>query len=361
MIESMAVHLLLTNEIDLDAWRLASAADRQPHHLMTELRDAFSARTLPPLPGRVNLLDKILATLCDVPASWASARVASKQLGDSDIVYSVSEDSTLPMIVWLQLRRRRTKVITQVMNPGRKRMKVLFRLFNANRRIARFTSLTPIALDILRDEYGIIPESRLRLFPMETDVDFFRPVERTRFRDRPLIYSAGMEQRDYLTLATAVADLDVEVEVCAKSPNASTRTRCAFPRPVPSNMRFHPYEWTDYRRMFSEADVVVVPLLPNRYGAGLTTMVEGMACGRVVIVTDPTGLPQELADEGALITVPAQDPVALREAIEKVLANPEMAAEMGEIARRAALDRFSTKYSIDALSAIIRELDPLAG
>ncbi len=360
MIKSVAVHLLLTNEIDLDAWRLASAADRQPHHLMTEFRDAFAARTIVPRPDRVNVLDKLTATLCSGPSSWAAARVASKQLDHDDIVYSVSEDITLPLVVWLQLRRRRTKLISAVMNPGRTRMKVLFRAFNANRRIARFSALTPIALEILRDDYGI-PESHLVQFPMETDVEFFRPVERTRFHDRPLIYSAGLEQRDYLTLAEATGDMEVDVEVCAKSPNGSTRTRCTFPDPAPANMRFHPYEWVDYRRMFSEADVVVVPLLANRYGAGLTTMVEGMACGRPVIVTDAEGLPRELADEGALITVPANDPGALRAAIEKLLANPEMAAEMGEIARRAALDRFATKYSIDALGSIIRDIDPLAG
>ncbi len=326
---------------------------------MVELRDAFGARTLPLRADRVTVLDKLLATLCDTPASWARARLASKRLTGDDVVYSVSEDATLPLVAWLQLRRRSTRVVTQVMNPGRKRMKVLFRAFNASKRIDRLASLVPVPLEILRDEIGV-PAEKLSMFPMETDVDFFRPVERERYHDRPLVYSAGLEQRDYQTLADALGDLDVEVEVCAKSPNASMRTRCTFPDRLPENMRLHPYEWVDYRRMFSEADVVVVPLLPNRYGAGLTTMVEAMACGRPVIVTEATGLPEELAGEGAVVTVPAQDPGALRAAVEKLLANPHEAAELGRRARRAALDRFSTKYSIDALDALIRDLRPAA-
>jgi len=351
------LHLQLTSDLALDQWKASSDADRQPHHLMGEMRDAFGAVTHPPRPDQVRLIDRLLATLCDEPAQWASARLLSKQVDDRDVVFSVSEDMTLPMLFWLQARRKRTAMISTVMNPGRLRMKVLFRAFRAGHRLGRCFALTPLTADIMRDELGL-PAAKVQRFPMETDIAFFRPVTRSRFRDRPLVFAAGLEQRDYTTLADATADLDLDVEVCAKSPDATSRTRMSMPTELPGNMRFHPYEWTDYRRMFSEADVIVVPVLPNRYGAGLTTMVEGMACGRPVIVTDDSGLPAELAAQGAIMTVPAQDPVALQAAIEKILANPDLAESLGATARNVAERVFSTANAVETLASVIDDIAP---
>jgi glycosyltransferase involved in cell wall biosynthesis len=348
---SLVLHLLLTSDLDLDAWKARSNADLQPHHLLGEFRDAFGAAVHPPT-APVTRLDRMLATLCDTPEQWASARALSKRIADDDVVFSVSEDMTLPLVAWLQMRRSKATVITSVMNPGRTRMKVLFRAFNARRRIARFVALTPVVETILRDELGI-PAAKVSRFPMETDFEFFRPVESSGDRRRPLLYAAGLEQRDYATLAEAVRDLEVDVEVCATSPNASSRTRTALPDSMPPNMRFHPYEWVDFRRMYSEADIVVVAVLPNRYGAGLTTMVEGLACGRPVIVTDPTGLPGELARAGALVTVEPQNPDVLRDAIEKLLADPVAARRLGEAGREVARAQFSTRRSIETLAALI--------
>ncbi len=357
MLDSV-LHLFLTSDLDLDAWKAESDRDEHPHHLIGELRDAFTAVAHRPV-SDPKLVDRLAARVCTSAGQWALARRTSAELGADDVVFSFSEDQAVALVCWLRLRRSKAVVISSVMNPGRLRMKALFRLVGMKRRVARFVALTPVVEQILRDEHGI-PAERVERFPLETDFDFFHPVERTRVSDRPLVFSAGLEQRDYTTLAEAVRDLDLDAEVCATSPDASARTRMSIPDVLPPNVTFAPYAWLDYRRMFSEADVVVVSVLPNRYGAGLTTMVEGLACGRPVIVTDTGGLPAELAAAGALVVVPPGDPAALRDAIARIVADPGAAAELARIGREVALERFATRCAIETLDRIVRSIAPHA-
>jgi glycosyltransferase involved in cell wall biosynthesis len=70
-----------------------------------------------------------------------------------------------------------------------------------------------------------------------------------------------------------------------------------------------------------------------------------MAMGKCVIASKTHGQTDTIVDGVTGIYVPPGDPLALRQAIQRMLDNPEQAAQIGAAARRfmeesAGLDRF---------------------
>ena len=80
------------------------------------------------------------------------------------------------------------------------------------------------------------------------------------------------------------------------------------------------------------------------FGVGIASL-EAMACGIPVIMSvDPEYFPHaKLIDQKNYINVPLNDPVALAEAINRFLDDPEFAVSIGAEGRRYVLDNFDMK------------------
>jgi glycosyltransferase involved in cell wall biosynthesis len=89
---------------------------------------------------------------------------------------------------------------------------------------------------------------------------------------------------------------------------------------------------------FERAAVVICP--SRREGYGVVAR-EAMAHGRPVIATAVGGLLDAVEDGVTGLSVPPRDPVALREAIQRLLADGELRVRLGAAARDAARERFS--------------------
>jgi glycosyltransferase involved in cell wall biosynthesis len=80
--------------------------------------------------------------------------------------------------------------------------------------------------------------------------------------------------------------------------------------------------------------------------------VEAMSCEKPVIVTDVGGL-MEVVDHGKFgIVIPKKDPVAMAEAINKLVDNPEEAKQLGKKARVNVLDRYSWHSNVEQMIEI---------
>jgi glycosyltransferase involved in cell wall biosynthesis len=94
--------------------------------------------------------------------------------------------------------------------------------------------------------------------------------------------------------------------------------------------------------LIGRADIVVVP---STWGeaAGLS-VVEGMAGGKALVVTDVGGIPEQIGSSGCAIIVPPGDAGALAGALGELIRDPERRREMGRraLARAQAFseDRF---------------------
>jgi glycosyltransferase involved in cell wall biosynthesis len=105
---------------------------------------------------------------------------------------------------------------------------------------------------------------------------------------------------------------------------------------VPQARGFLPPE--ELAALYARAAVVACP--SHREGFGVACL-EAMAHGRPVVASAVGGLLDLVVDGETGIQVPPGDVSALRAAIERLLADPELRRRMGEAGRRRAAERFS--------------------
>jgi glycosyltransferase involved in cell wall biosynthesis len=84
---------------------------------------------------------------------------------------------------------------------------------------------------------------------------------------------------------------------------------------------------------YAEADICVVPSIEDGF---CYVVLEAMACGLPVIVTDQVGAKDIVCDGVEGFVVPAGEPVALADRIARLRADPELRQRMGEASRRRA-------------------------
>ncbi len=99
---------------------------------------------------------------------------------------------------------------------------------------------------------------------------------------------------------------------------------------------------------YERAAVVVCP--SRREGYGVVAR-EAMAYGRPVVASAVGGLSEAVEDGVTGLLVPPRDPVALRAALERLLADPALCRRMGEAGRRRARERFSWEAATRATIA----------
>jgi glycosyltransferase involved in cell wall biosynthesis len=232
-----------------------------------------------------------------------------------------------------------------VHNIDRPRTRALLRISNVLSRVSRFLACAQPQVDFLHS-IGVERERAVFVWA-HTDTQFFTPGPESAHKSRPSIVSVGLEQRDYRNLAHATHDLDLDVLISGFSRDAQVIAR-SFPPQLPANMTRRFYSWPDLRQLYRDASVVVVSLFPNRYAAGVQGLMEAMACGRPVVVTSTVGMERYIHPDAAL-SVPTGDPVALRNAIQHLLAHPERAAAMGRRGRELALERHSIERHVRTL------------
>ena len=158
---------------------------------------------------------------------------------------------------------------------------------------------------------------------------------RTRHGD--YVLAAGDSLRDYPTLVEAVSSLEARVRVVTHHDL----------RPVPDHVEVGPLPREEYFELLTGAGPVVVPLCPARWAAGLITFLDAMALGKLVIVSDTTGIREYVSHQRTGLLVAPRDPSALREALQWALdpVNREEVLAIGARAREDVLaNRQPTAY-----------------
>jgi glycosyltransferase involved in cell wall biosynthesis len=109
----------------------------------------------------------------------------------------------------------------------------------------------------------------------------------------------------------------------------------------------------ELQRLYARAAVVACP--SRREGFGVACL-EAMAHGRPVVATAVGGLLDLVVDGETGIVVPPRDPVALRSALQGLLADPELRRSLGAAGRERARERFSWDAVTDATLAAYAEV-----
>jgi glycosyltransferase involved in cell wall biosynthesis len=115
---------------------------------------------------------------------------------------------------------------------------------------------------------------------------------------------------------------------------------------------------SDIPRLFHAAAAVVVPSLWDE-AFGLV-VVEAMATRRPVVVTRGGAMP-EIVDHGRCgVVVPKRDPAALAAALERILADPGYAAELGAAAQRRVYEHYALGRWVESICAVYDRMLPEA-
>lgn len=103
---------------------------------------------------------------------------------------------------------------------------------------------------------------------------------------------------------------------------------------------------SDIPRLFSQSNVIV---LPSYYGEGLPkVLVEAAACGRAVVTTDHPGCRDAIKPDKTGLLVPVRDAVALADAIQRLIENPDLRKSMGQAGRELAEREYAIENIVDA-------------
>jgi Glycosyl transferases group 1 len=342
-------HVVMASAIGADKTTKGVEAGLRPRHFMLELAKRLDATLYEPAPAEAKpaLLHRLIKT--PAPLIALAARVADAAT-DADVIFCNSEAVAIPVAHALLRAGKRTRLASFGHNLYRPRIAASKLVSGAYRRINRFYV---ISSDQLRDP------STQRLYLEQVDDQFFTPDDGSMAKsyrtDRPLIVSVGLEQRDYTTLAAATGSMNVDVRISGASTDARV-LQGTFPDVRPANMSQQFYEWPDLRDLYRSADLVVVPVRPNQYAAGITSILEALAVGKPVIASQTSGLAGTLADDAAIRWVPPSDPDKRRAEIEILLGDPQarqtLAARGAEIFRAHHRKNLRTAFMENELRAL---------
>lgn len=360
MVAGVAWHLLSSTYFDFEQFERDSLADRSPAHLLPRIGARLGATIHQPDPDGAEpaaLLDRLGARLYGQPMHWDLARRVVPLVSSGDAVYAAGCDSGVPLALLCALRRRRVDFAISFIDVTRHRSQLagwLLAILRVRMLIIVPTELQARAAARSFGRWAV----GIHTVDGQTDTSFFRPPDTRRENNPALIAGSGVEQRDYATVGQALGEAEVRVRVCFASPNRSDKTRYALPDPIPPNMEFEWLDFVELRDLYQQADAVVVALRPNRYSAGLTAMLEAIACEAPVVVTSSPGLIDRLIGEGLVIGIPPGDPEALHAAVFGILADPEVARARAIKARRVLLERYSAVAFLDDLDRTLGEMAP---
>jgi len=172
--------------------------------------------------------------------------------------------------------------------------------------------------------------SEVRVVPNGVDV----PAEPGREAEPPELLYAGRLSKEKGVLELVEATRGLPLVVAGDGP---LRNR------VPAARGFLPRDELD--RLYARAAAVVCP--SRREGFGVSCL-EAMAFGKPVVATAVGGLRDLVVDNETGLLVPPRDPRALRAALERVLADPDLRRRLGGAARERAQERFSWPRVTDA-------------
>jgi glycosyltransferase involved in cell wall biosynthesis len=198
------------------------------------------------------------------------------------------------------------------------------------RGVLRGASLVIAASTALAESARALGAAEVRVIPSGVDV----PAETGAEAEPPEVLYAGRLSAEKGVLELVEAARGMKLVVAGDGP---LRDRVAQAR------GFVPHD--ELQRLYRRAAVVACP--SRREGFGIACL-EAMAHGRPVVATSVGGLRDLVVDGDTGLVVPPRDAAALRTALQRLLADPELRRRLGAAGRERARTQFSWQTVTDA-------------
>lgn len=256
----------------------------------------------------------------------------------------------LPPLIQRFLRRRVYTLLLNVILEGSGKLDFVLAPFLRGLDAVAYDSTA--MKDVLRDDIRIDKE-RLWHLPYGVDTDFFSPMQVDELKG---IMSVGNTNRDYQTLLAAVRALGLRCDIFASN---------ALPLPggsafdlttVPSQLAtVSCIDVVALRHKYARARIVVIPLHETRTASGVTSLLEAMSMGKLVVVAKTAGIVDYIEDGRNAITYQPGDVADLARQMDYVLQEERMQREIGEEARKHALRHYTTSREGRAIRMFLQD------
>lgn len=186
--------------------------------------------------------------------------------------------------------------------------------------------------------FGLARE-RTFLFPFGVDTDFWSPGSLEDSAEA-VVFAAGSDpKRDYPCLLNAPFDAPTRILTRLTLPEAEGRPGVEVIRGS-----FHATAVTDevLRDLYRAATVVVVPVRDVFQPSGYSVALQAMACGKPVVLSRIKGLwdPEVFESGRNCILVEPGNLAEMGAAIQRLIDDPRLRAEIGTAARETAVNAF---------------------
>ena len=180
------------------------------------------------------------------------------------------------------------------------------------------------------------PDLNRRFIPFGINVDDFRPLKRAPTLSYAI--SIGYAKRDLDTLFKAWRTVALPLLVVGPALGRL---------PLAKNITVIPFIGIDrLREYIHDARIVVLPIEKEPYSVGQTTLLQCMAMGKPVIVSNVAGVRDYVRNGTDCLSVPYGDPSSLTSAVESLSEDEGLRDRIG----KEAISSVRTKYS-EALMA----------
>ena len=207
----------------------------------------------------------------------------------------------------------------------------------------------------LIEQTGLAPE-RVHTVRLGIDAGWFTPLPGPETpgaapADPPVLAVGKDLSRDYATLVAALQPLGVRAHIAGYRRNVTGLD-------LPPAITQGDMPIAALRDAYARAGCVVVPQFKDGYtygseGGGLTALLEAMAMGRPLVVSDRGIMRDYVRDGIEALVVPPEDPAALREAVARVLGDPELAARLGAAARRRVESELTSQHFAAGIAPLL--------
>lgn len=155
--------------------------------------------------------------------------------------------------------------------------------------------------------------------------------------------------RDYRTLADAVRGTGRTVELVTKP------TTLAGLDPAPEMHLRGTVPFHEYLELLGRSKVVVVPTRTLAYPTGQSVALEAAAAGCAVVVSDTPAMREYFTPGRTALMPPVGDAAALREAIERLLADDDLRGDLVARARPHVRASYDRRHMWEAVARLLKD------
>jgi glycosyltransferase involved in cell wall biosynthesis len=308
------------------------------HGIDTTLIDP-APRPWNPFAGRNTLLEAL--------DPWRALRVLVRERR-ADLVVSVFEGGSLPLLLLRRLLGFRVPVVLWdigLTESWRLRERVLGLVVP---RIDAIMVLGSAQAPYIRRRWRA--DVPIEVIHHHIDAGFWHPGPAD--PDGPVLSIGEDPGRDYPLLNRAAQGLGAPVVVKTR------RGAAAFGGTLAPEIALLD-QWmsfTELRALYARARVVVVPLRETLNCSGVSSVLEAMAMGRPLVVSESAAIRDYIVPDETCLAVPCGDADALRAAIRRLLDDPALAARLAAKGRAMVEARFANPVFAAALAGTLRRL-----